>query len=865
VLTLTSTETRARALRTAAALGARDQGLTVWEAPQFLSLDRWLAETWAASWPNEQILHPVQELAQWMACVDADPVAEDLLSTKTIARQLRAADRLVASHHIDLSNAPAWTPEQAAFQRWLPQLNAERQSRGELSAAAIPAAFAERLRQGLIRPPEAVALDFPYAGLLLNPSQRAALQALEQTGTRLQHVAPGATVPASSARIFADAEAERRACAAQIAKLLGALSDTATLPVLVVATANPDADRAALEDALQTALRLTPAHGAASAWRFERADALTSNPWAAAALDILSLRLWDNRFSTVSRLLLSGAQWQGPQRAAATRLETQLRERCAPRIHLRDFVTHADPGFRDGWEALEQVVRDEPRRATPGDWVEHFGRRLQALGWGRSDERDSEQWQSTEAVRESLQQLAVLDRQLGAISFEAATGWFGELLRSRRFAPRVDAIQPILICDFEAACETPADARWILGVDDSNVLGRSLNQPFIARELLTQANVPGASPDSRLQRARAMTAAWRQQTNELHLSMPLLDDTGAQQHPSGLLGSDVRWTSATAAFETAHGIPATLIRTPEPALPPITDPAGDGIRGGTRLLQTCAQSLFAAMVQFRLGAEPMNEPANGLDPRAQGQLIHAALAAIWTELGHSQALGRMSASDLEALVDAHLDHLLPAALPTHRYPRLVIESERARIGRLLVAWLQHEQRRSEPFTVLAHERAAEVMFEDLPLRFRVDRLDRVDTAEGSRYLILDYKTGRDVKPGGWQADRLREPQLPLYASPEAIAALGIERADGIAFAHVHANRRRIASATNWAARLIDDDPTPRRQPDFDTLLADTHARLRDLTRAFLVGQADYVPGALRDSPLQVLIRDPLTDDAETDA
>ena len=379
MLTLTSTETRARALRTAAALGARDQGLTVWEAPQFLSLDRWLAETWAASWPNEQILHPVQELAQWMACVDADPVAEDLLSTKTIARQLRAADRLVASHHIDLSNAPAWTPEQAAFQRWLPQLNAERQSRGELSSAAIPAAFVERLRQGLIRPPEAVALDFPYAGLLLNPSQRAALQALEQTGTRLQHVAPGATVPASSARIFAAAEAERRACAAQIAKLLGALSDTATLPVLVVATANPDADRAALEDALQTALRLTPAHGAASAWRFERADALTSNPWAAAALDILSSRLWDNRFSTVSRLLLSGAQWQGPQRAAATRLETQLRERCAPRIHLRDFVTHADPGFRDGWEALEQVVRDEPRRATPGDWVEHFGRRLQAL------------------------------------------------------------------------------------------------------------------------------------------------------------------------------------------------------------------------------------------------------------------------------------------------------------------------------------------------------------------------------------------------------------------------------------------------------------------------------------------------------
>jgi len=861
VLTLTSTETRARALRTRAALHARGQGLSVWEAPKIIALDRWLSDTWAASWPEEQILHPVQELAQWMACVDADPIAESLISTRTIARQLRAADRLIASHKLDLGAAPTWTPEQAAFRQWHTQLTAERRARGELTIADIPAAFVDRLRQGRLQVPASIILDLPTSDIL-TPALQQTLRALSDAGTRVEKTHHADAVEPASALIHANAESERLSCAQAIARRLGAAPDDALS--LVIAVPNPDAERVTLEDALQTALGLTPAHSAAKAWRFERADRLSSNPWASAAMDILSLRKWDNRFATVSRLLLSGALWSAEQRAAAAQLERVLRDHCAPRIHLRDCSARAAPSLQPRWAALERQVEAEPRRATPGEWVQHFSRRLDALGWGAASERDSAQWQSVEALRAALQQLAVLDRQLGAVTIATATSWLGEFLNARRFTPRVEATQPILICDFEAAAETPADARWILGADETAVLGKPLQAPFIAHELLAQAAVVGATPETRLRRTRALARAWRHQTGELHLSMALLDDAGAERRPTGLIADGAWRTAATPSMTLSE--PAPLEETSEPAVPPVEDPTGEGIRGGTRLLQTCARSLFAAMVQFRLGVEPMEEPANGLDPRAQGQLIHAALAAIWTGLGDSRALAGLDERQIDSIVDNALATLLPRCLPASRYPRLVIEAERARIGRLLVAWLQHEQRRSEPFTVLAHERDASVTFEGLPLRFRVDRLDRVETADGDRYLILDYKTGRDVKPGGWQADRLHEPQLPLYASPEAIAALDIERADGIAFAHVHANRRRMAAATNWAARLIDGDPTPRGQPDFDALLADTHARLRALTRAFLAGEAEYVPGSLRDDPLQVLIREtPDTDEADTDA
>lgn len=862
MLTLTSTESRARIRRTQAALAARDAGQSVWESPQIHSLDRWLSNTWAASWPDEQVLHPVQELAQWMACVETDPLAEQLLSARSIARQLRSADRLIARYQIDLDRAPAWTPEQAAFQRWHRSLHAERQARGELTQAALPDAFVRRLQQGAIQAPDALQLDLSGA-YQLTPAQQRALRALEQAGTRIVRLPTPAHRAQPQAWRFTDAGQERAACAQAMTAHLRGLDDSAAPPRLVIAVANPDAERIALDDALQTALGITPAHRLPPAWRTDQPPSLADNPWAAAALDILSLRHWDNGFAQVSRLLLSGAVWSPTQREACARLERRLRERCAPRIHLQDLITQSGPDAPSCWQHFRDAVAGEPRRAAPGEWVRHFLRRLEALGWGATPDQASAAWQSTEAVRESLQQLAVLDRVLGPISQHTAVSWAGECLRGRRFAPRTEVLQPIIICDFATAAELPADHRWILGADEAGVLGRPLNQPFIARELLVDAEVQGASPSTQLSTASALTRAWQQDTQSLALSVADLDDTGAERRPTQLLEPPVTWSSGLARSE-ANITPAPLEITEEPALPAVKNPQAEGIRGGTGLIKTCAQSLFAAMALYRLGADALDEPNHGLSPLLQGQLIHAVLATFWEGLETSAQLQRLDETAIRERVALALDGHLAEAMPGSRFPRFVINAERARINRLVTAWLQHEQRRSEPFTVLAHERSAVLVFEGLPLEFRVDRLDCVHSRDGDRYLIIDYKTGKDVQPGGWQADRLREPQLPLYATPEALNALEIDRADGIAFAHVHAHRRRLASATNWAARLIDGDPTPRSQTDFDQLLAETHAQLRWLTRAFLAGEAGHEMGSLKDSPLAVLVREMDTDnDAAT--
>lgn len=860
-LRLTSNEARARDRRTTAALAARAAGQTVWQAPAIAVRERWLFDQWAGSWPDEQLLSPAQELAQWRALIADDPATTELVSTAGLARSLRTADRLIHVYGIDVSQAPAWTPEQAAFATWQATLARRRADAGELTAAQIPAAFSQQVRDGRIPIPAALMLDHGSAHHL-PPNQHAAIATLRDAGCRVQRPEAGPPATTLRARHYPDAEAELRAAAADIADWLPPDADDAP-GLLVVAVDDVAARRPAIDAVFTDVLapwRLTLGNADAPApWRFEPAGALTGLPLAAAALDLIGLRARDNPFATISRLLLSAALWTPEQRLAAATAEVQVRQHAAPRIHLRDLAHLAPPAMREAWQQLRACVDDEPRRAPPSTWSTHFKARLSAMGWGAVAQRDSAAWQTARQVHEALGQLTVLDRQLGDIGAAAAAGWVAELMDQRAFAPRVDAIQPIVICDYATAAELPCAARWVLGATDAVMPPRVGQQPFIAREVLVQAQVPGADADATLAAARTLANALCRDADTVTVSHCLLDANGAELRPSPLFDPPGGWQAAGAP-PRPH-VAARLANDPEAPLPAVGDAEAEGVRGGTSILRSCAASLFGAMVRHRLGVEALEEPAAGLDGMTQGSVIHAVLADVWTELGDAAALAACPPPALAQRVRVAVDAQLDKAMPAWRYPALVIAAERARLVRLITAWMDHERRRTDDFTVLAHERSADLVFEGLPLTVRVDRLDAVHTDLGPRHLIIDYKTGRKIHPGGWDADRLAEPQLPLYAAPEVTAALGITAADGIAFAHVHANQRALAAATNWTARLIDGDKVIRKPEQFTALLDATHARLRELTRAFLAGEAGWQPGELANDPLAVLVREPIDDEA----
>jgi probable DNA repair protein len=181
-------------------------------------------------------------------------------------------------------------------------------------------------------------------------------------------------------------------------------------------------------------------------------------------------------------------------------------------------------------------------------------------------------------------------------------------------------------------------------------------------------------------------------------------------------------------------------------------------RGGTRVFQYQAACPFRAFAELRLGAEPLENPAPGLDPRERGTIVHGALEEVWKELKTHAAL--CSRADLPQVIEAataranaRVEEDRGAPLPP-RYAEL----ERQRTERLIAEWLEIEKVR-EPFEVVEPEGERFVELSGIRCRVRIDRIDRLPDG---REIIIDYKTG-DASPSKWDSDRPDEPQLPLYS------------------------------------------------------------------------------------------------------
>ncbi|MBR8657468.1 PD-(D/E)XK nuclease family protein, partial [Achromobacter sp. Marseille-Q0513] len=114
-----------------------------------------------------------------------------------------------------------------------------------------------------------------------------------------------------------------------------------------------------------------------------------------------------------------------------------------------------------------------------------------------------------------------------------------------------------------------------------------------------------------------------------------------------------------------------------------------------------------------------------------------------------------------------------------------LECERAR--RVLANWLDLEARRL-PFAVAQVEKDQQWQRGALMLKLR---LDRIDTLDDGRNVIVDYKTGASAaKPEpDWSRRRPVNVQLPFYASVLADAS-GAEVA-GLVLAQIHA--RQVAA------------------------------------------------------------------------
>jgi exodeoxyribonuclease-5 len=494
---------------------------------------------------------------------------------------------------------------------------------------------------------------------------------------------------------------------------------------------------------------------------------LAAEPALGAAVDALKLAGAHASYAAFGRWLRSpffaGA---GEERFARARLDRELRAelrsqlsfRAAYRCGVADLLAARAPSSARALAAALDAV-GSVRRAPPSRWGIVITRFLAELGWRPPLARATLlAWQST------LDELARLTPIVGEISLDAALGELERLLeRPARAGLPVRGVHVLASIEDVG----PAyDAVWVTGFTDAAWPQPAHGAPLLPLALQRAHGMPYASPrDAQQRSARALERLVRR-SRELVVSWPArVYDYETEPSPA------IRdWPALSAGELDALTARRPLRSAPRETIVDDAPPLGAArVTGGTGALGRQARCPLRAFCQDRLGARQLEPLAFGVSARLRGIAAHRAAETLLADLP--------TQADLASKVDAVAPSVERALAKLFGRARLhlaaLYELEAEQLARSLVELLRADQTRA-PFRVRAVEQRITAIVG--PLTFDV-RIDRVDELADGTLAIVDYKTNERATSAEWFGPRLRDAQVPLYASQstERVAAAVVAR------------------------------------------------------------------------------------------
>ncbi len=849
-LVLCATNRLAQTLR-----GEITPGALAWRTRQALTIGQWLGQL-----ADEARLAGVADLPEPL-----DPFAERILWEKAIEPSLAAASPLfdlpgmaaTAAEAQALCRAwnlapggPALSDEARLFLDWQARFEERCGMTGWLDAPGVERKVTGLIEAGRFALPDTVT----FAGFdRLTPFERRLGEALAARGTTVEFSPPG-TVDRSSATVIAcaDPAAECAAAAAWVRERLASDPDAHLAIVVPDLAAVREPLEFMLDDLLHPELIRPDGAEQPRRFNFSLGRPLAGEPLVRTALALLALAGGRPKVdqAQISEVLLAGG-WAGAISEAdgRARLDAAMRRDLPLFTNPHGLLRHAtrlagdaEPSCPVTCAALAAAlaVMDEAAgKRRPGEWAAAFRRALQAAGWPGERPLSSREFQTRQAFAEVLAGMARLDPLLGSLDATQAVRRLREMCALRLFQPETRGQPAVQVLGMLESAGLQFDAVWVLGMNDEQWPPAPRPNPLLPQELQRAARVPRASAEVELEFARQVHERLLYSAPEIRFSFARADGNRVLRPSPLLAGLEVEKNAGAPAErladDLARGAPGEIIDIADAAAPPVAD--GEKVGGGSWLLRAQAICPAWAFFQYRLGAEAMETPVEGLDAAARGTLVHAALETFWRATGDSQCFAALDAAGLaQAIAQAVECGLLEFERVRRtplapRFRRL----EADRLAQLLAAWLAVDTAREHDFAVVACEQEAVFDIEGIRVRMVVDRIDDI----AGRRVIIDYKTGRSIDTRNWADDRITEPQLPIYAALVGDVA-------GVAFAKVLPDEPGFAGITAEpdilpGVRGLGEDKQKlfdhERFPDWSTLVAHWDARLRAIAREVKEGIA----------------------------
>jgi probable DNA repair protein len=469
-------------------------------------------------------------------------------------------------------------------------------------------------------------------------------------------------------------------------------------------------------------------------------------------------------------------------------------------------------------------------------------RLLEGLEFGISQALSSAEFQAFRQWQKSIETAGTLGFDGRRMDWKEFLSVLARTLEGTLFAAESrDA--PILIAGPAESAGLSADAIWFLGATEDAWPARGTTHPLLPPEVQREVRMPHATPQLDWDLAQAMSVRLLSSATDVQFSYSRQIE-GTEMRPSRLiarLAGMPRLLPAELVVPDRQG-PLTISVEDSAMIP---HPPGK-VPGGARVLTFQSQCAFKAFATVRLGAEGWEPAEAGLTPAQRGQLLHAALHAVWAGPPHGMRTHAdlLAQADLGSFVAGHVGRVFDIEFPTSlldRMPARYLDLEKRRLKRLVIAWLEYEASRV-PFEVLKTEADRTINLGGLTLDARLDRLDRL--SDGS-VLVVDYKSG-DVSPKLWGLPRPDDVQLPLYAG---FALEEGQDLGGLVFAKLRPGDFEFAGhvgapADTLLAGLKSNSALAKNRLEAEQLMA-WKEHIEQLARDFLGGRAEVDP---RDAP-----------------
>ena len=761
----------------------RKAGENAWQTPPILPLSSWLRDIWLASWPEKYLLSELQCEKIWEEIINQDSARMDLLHLQGVASQTSKAFSLLHEYRLPRDKKLyEQTDESKAFLRWI------RQFESRLSSALAPCMLMDAVRNSMQEGEILIPHSLRIRGFEeQSPQLKYFLNFLREKGTRVDFLSPVPSPEILAQRMeklndknvnveeYENRQGEAEACACWVRSIFQ--------PGKRIGIVVPELEKYRTLLKRELAAELVPEtifslDEEDLPFNISLAPPLSQEPMIKLALNLLSVKTSNVPVSTFLPIIQSPFfGFAFPPTREISDLERNLRKKRVLSIPLDRFhsICGSVPQVDQLVESLKSWTLNNSK-LMPEKWAKELSDFLKTTGWpGKvapgTDKQSvlSKRHQGFEAWKDCLNQLCSLNQILGPINRLEVLNHLTHITRSKPFQSKTPE-HSIQVIGLLESSGMQFDYLWVMGCHHEALPAHPEPNPFIPYEIRNKYSIPRSNPQRELKFTEQSLTRLLMAAPDVHFSYPLHEgDMDLEMSPLlKRFPQDKKTPYLSNRIKDQVRAMNQLEKFTEPAFLQVTDSEKNqygtqGISSGYALLKDQVDCPFRAFARHRLNSQRTPVAEIDFDNLDRGNLVHKAMELFWDKTRNRKNLSNLSHGILEKRIEECVQEALKLCSQRTTGQTQFNKLEIERNVRLIHDWLLNIERERPDFQVLHNEEDVSINLCGIKLSLRIDRIDEIP---GKGLLLIDYKTGREAKPAEWFAEKIRAPQLPLYATAQ---------------------------------------------------------------------------------------------------